>query len=531
ELQARGWRYVPGKQLPREGLEEPLLLPILRDAVKKINGLEDPEPAIASLRSKPSGAESAKDVLSYFRVGVPLKDEEARSLRYVSLFDHERPQNNDFLVSNQVDHLGNSSIRNDVILYVNGIPLVSVELKNPANMGVSWRDAYYQIKDYEKQVPELYKYAQLGVAVCERAVYFPITPWLAPEDVQTYEWRAEGVDRSDYLSSIADFLSPSTLLSFIRDYVYVRQERGKTTKVVARYMQYRASEKIVRRAIDHVTGKDERDRGLIWHWQGSGKTLTMIFAAAKLYRSKEMGNPTVFFVVDRSELEEQLYGELSALSGLPGAKRISSIDELKDVLSWDEGRGQRGLFVVLVQKFRTGELKELSEALASKQGETVMSRKDVIAFVDEAHRTQYGTLAAQMRSLLKGASFFAFTGTPLSKEGRDTYELFCPPGEKYLDKYFITDSIDDGFTLKIAYEPRLPELHLDRELLEAFWRSGVEEVPEEYRGEVEEDVKKRLNHIKVVLENPARISRVARDVAEHFRENVDGRFKAMVVAV
>ncbi|GAI07079.1 unnamed protein product, partial [marine sediment metagenome] len=203
------------------------------------------------------------------------------------------------------------------------------------------------------------------------------------------------------------------------------------------------------------------------------------------------------------------------------------------ILQFDDYRGKRGVFITLIHKFRPEELKELCDELeeVSRHKETIMTRKNVVAFIDEGHRTQYGLLAAQMKSILKEAFFFAFTGTPISKKGRDTYLQFSyPPNEIYLDRYFITDSIRDDFTVKIAYQPRLEEkVHLDKNLLEAFLESEFEELPEDIKEEVEDKVKKKLNTIKVVLENRKRIRVIAEDIARHFKENVDGKFKAMVV--
>ncbi|HDL50638.1 MAG TPA: HsdR family type I site-specific deoxyribonuclease, partial [Firmicutes bacterium] len=197
-------------------------------------------------------------------------------------------------------------------------------------------------------------------------------------------------------------------------------------------------------------------------------------------------------------------------------------------------RGKRGVFITLIHKFRPEELKELYEELedVTRYKETIMGRKNVVAFIDEGHRTQYGLLAAQMRGILRSAFFFALTGTPISKRGRDTYlEFSYPPDEVYLDRYFITDSIRDGFTVRIAYQPRLEEkVHLKKDLLEAFLDTEFEEIPEDLKEEIEEKVKKRLNAIVVVLENPRRIKVIAEDIVKHFKENVDGKFKAMIVA-
>ncbi|GCC11306.1 hypothetical protein IPdc08_01357 [archaeon] len=203
------------------------------------------------------------------------------------------------------------------------------------------------------------------------------------------------------------------------------------------------------------------------------------------------------------------------------------------MLEYDDGRGKRGILITMIHKFRPDELRDFQIELEeqSKEKETIQNRKNVIAFIDEGHRTQYGTLAGQMKSILKNSFFFALTGTPISKEGRNTYKEYSyPPEETYLDRYFITDSIKDGFTVKIAYQPRLEkEVHLKKKMLDVFLNVELEEIPVDIKDEVEEGVKKRLNHINLFLEDEKRIQIVARDIAKHFKENVDGKFKAMVV--
>ncbi|MGC8970299.1 MAG: type I restriction endonuclease subunit R [Conexivisphaera sp.] len=540
KLQERGWRFVPPEELGRESLEDALLAPALARALRRLNsdvgiGDDEIEQAMNELVLKTSGSEGVRQILRFLKFGVPVKPERDKGIKYVRLFDYRDPGKNEFVVSRQVVHRsGKEEIRNDMLLYVNGIPLVNVECKNPANFAESVYNAYAQIKRYERTVPELYKYVQIGVAARETALYFPIVPWLSEDEVRMHTWREEGLDPID---SMIEMLRPDTLLNIVKNYLFYRIEHGSATKVIARYMQYRAAEKIYRRTVDHVSGADPRDRGLIWHWQGSGKTLTMIFAAAKLYYDEALENPTIFFIVDREELEEQLVEEFNALDlGIPAVDRVYSIEKLRSVLEHDEGRGKRGVIITLIQKFRPDELQDLGRSLERMEARnlrTIRGRRNVVAFVDEGHRTQYGTLAAQMRSLLKNATFYAFTGTPIAKGSRDTYYQFSnPPEEMYLDKYFITDSIEDGFTLKIVYQPRLErDVHLKRELLEGFLEAELEEIPEEFRERTEEKLKGKMNAIRVFLENPERIRKVAEDLSEHFRENVDGRFKAVVVAV
>jgi len=532
-LQEKGWKFVPSDDLERDNYEESLLIPNLVRALEKINekigiGDEEINRVVNELKLTGTGIEGAKRILNFYKFGVPIKFEKEKVVKYVQLFDFKNIENNEFIVTRQVNYDGRERIRTDIILYINGIPLVNIECKNPVSISESWYNAYRQIKDYEKTVPELYKYVQIGIGAESKARYFPIVPW--QEEVKTHEWREEDKDSID---ATIEILSGDTLLDIIRNFLFFRVEFGNATKVITRYMQYRAANKMVNRVIKNLKGEDDKNKGLVWHWQGSGKTLTMIFAAQKLYYMKKLENPTIFFIVDRIELEDQLYKEFYSLD-IVEPEIIGSIWELKEVLSYDDYRGKRGVFITLIHKFRPEELKELHKEIegVSRHKETIINRENVIAFIDEGHRTQYGLLAAQMKTILKNAFFFALTGTPISKRGRDTYlEFSYPPEEFYLDRYFITDSIKDGFTVKIVYQPRLEkEVHLKKDMLEAFLETEFEELPEEIREDVEEKLKKRLSAIKLILENPERIKVVAEDIAQHFKENIDGKFKAMVVA-
>jgi type I restriction enzyme R subunit len=535
ELEKKGWKFIPSDNLERENLEEPLLTPVLIRALKRLNanvgiGDEEVKQAITELKLKPSGSEGSKQILNYLKYGIPIKFEKDRTVKYIRLFDYENIQNNNFTISRQVIHrFGDKEIRNDIILYINGIPIVNIECKNPTSLTENWYTAYKQVIDYWKAISDPYKYIQIGIASAETTRYFPTAPW--QEETLTHQWRTPNKDPTD---STIEMLTPATLLDIIQNYLFLRIERGATTKVVTRYMQYRASEQIVNRILNHLQGKTDKNKGLIWHWQGSGKTLTMIFAANKLYRRPLLENPTIFFIVDREELENQLYQEFTALD-ITKPETIDSIHALKTIIKHDENRGKRGMFITLIHKFRPEELTQLQKELdiLSKTSETIQTRKNVILFIDEAHRTQYGLLAAQMKQILKNASPFALTGTPIAKTGRDTYTEFSyPPKEPYLDKYFITDSIEDGFTLKIAYQPRLEkDVHLKKDQLDTFIQVEFEEIQEEYREPVEEKIKQKLNAIKIFLENTDRIKKVAQDIAQHYKENLDGKFKALIVAI
>jgi len=538
ELVKRGWKYVDSLSLEREKGDKPLLYGVLRRKILELNpgvSEDDVSETVSLLEGRSYGPKGAREVLEYLKFGVPVKLSTTRTSARLKLIDYANPSRNEFVVSRQVTHVGSREIRNDILLYVNGIPLVSIEVKSPTEPGVSWRDAFLQVKRYEQDVPELYKYVQVGVAVEATARYFPIVPWARAEEVPVYEWKEEDLDSVD---SAVEMLRADRFLDILRFFTYFRMEEGRETKVIARYMQYRAANKIAERVLGRLQGKTDMDRGLIWHWQGSGKTLTMIFAAMKLYWLLE--NPMVFFVVDRVELQNQLFYEnLTKLDLGPEVKPklIDSIARLRQVLSYNDYRGEPGLFVVTVQKFLPGELDEIEKLLRGVAGSspgTVMNRADIIVLVDEAHRTQYGVLAEQMMRLLPRANYFAFTGTPVPRKNplKNTFAKFSPPGELYLDRYFILDSIEDGYTVKIAYQPGPYDYRLNRELLDEFLESELDELPEDVRERVEQRVGRELDvrKFKVFLENPERVDRIAEYVARHFRENVDGRFKAMVVA-
>ncbi len=540
-LKDNGWTYIPGDNLERDSFKEPLLTTTLVRKIHSINpdlDLEDTEVwhVIRELQMRGNGPEDQKKILQFFQNGVPIRIEKLKEVRYVRLFDYVKLSNNEFIVSNQVIHeirgeQGEERKRNDIILFINGIPLVNIECKTPTSLTEDWTNAYQQIKGYEQSIPELYKYVQIGVAADQTVKYFPIIPW--QKDVKVDEWRLEQ-EKYEPLDAIVDMLQPKKLLDIIRSFLFVRREFGEEKKVLPRYIQYRAANKMVQRVLDNLAGKTEKNKGLIWHWQGTGKTLTMIFAANKLYFHPDLQNPSIFFVVDRIDLEEQLYAEYNALSTIQ-PEIVGNIGKLKSVLMHDGGKGKKGIMITLIHKFRPEELNELGKEL-EKTKASIVERKNVIVFVDEGHRSQYGLLAAQMKAIFKNAFFFALTGTPIQKTGnRNTYKEFGYPDDDdfYLDRYFIKESIDDGYSVKIAYQPRLEKedgIHLNRDLLKAFLEIELEEIPESFRDNVEQGVKRRLNTINLFLENPARIEKVAADIASDFMENVDGKYKAMVVS-
>jgi type I restriction enzyme R subunit len=561
----KNWDFIEAGKLKRDDLREPLLIPNLIDAIKRIYpDVEltegDINRVLSELMHASANMEGAKTVLRSLKQGVPVKLEKERTVKYIQLIDYSNPENNEFIVSRQVVFLGAGEIRADIVLFVNGIPLVLIECKSPVKPYSTLEEAYRQVKRYERTVPELFKYVQFSIAAEWNAIYFPNTT--EGKDTPREKWRVEGIE--DELDATIEMLDKKTLLDLLRHFIFVREVKGEHTRVMARWMQYQAANRMVERIIKNLKGEDNRNSGLIWHWLGSGKTLTMIFTANKIWTQNILENPTIFFIVDRVELEEQLRNEYEALeTALPELKRIESVQDLLETLKL----GKRGTFLTLIHKFRPEDIKILVEELerlsVAEEEETILTRKNIVAFIDEGHRTQYGLLAAAMRCALRNAFFFAFTGTPIAKGRKDTYAYFAYPeqGEYHLHRYFILESQKDGHTIPITFTTRLLDrvgLKYNSETMEEYQtflnsetfedtedrfdtstykhiidflveRGALKEVPAEYGAEVREGIKKRMTKIKVFMEKTDRIQTIAQDIARHFIENVDGKFKAMVV--
>ena len=530
KLKENGWNYIESENLKRLNLEEPLLLDVLKKKILEINKIdltdEDLKNVILKLQSVSPDQNGHKEVLRYFKYGVPIKTEKERIVKYVQLFDFKNPKNNEFILTNQFNFSGREDIRLDIVLFVNGIPLVNIECKNPWTNKVDYHSAYKQIKRYEKIAPELYKYIQIGIGAGEVIKYFPIVPW--KDEVCQQIWRWEGLKDEE---AIFFMLKPENLIDIVRNFVFVREFRGEMTKVIARYMQFRATNKVYQRVIDNLEGKTTKNKGLIWHWQGSGKTLTMIFSAHKLYF--ELGKPTIFFIVDRKDLERQFSEELSSLDLNFEFEKIESIEALKEVLTYDACRGKRGAFLTLIHKFNLEDL-----ILNEIQKGEIGKRKDVICFLDEVHRTQYGVLASKMKSILKRTFYFGFTGTPISFQDRNTYKefgyIYEDEKEPYLDRYFIDEAERDGFVVPIVYQLKRDELKLKIPEKELEWyleKADVEDMADEIEMKgVKEEIKRRLNHIKVFLENEKEIDLICQDIKKDFKENYEGKFKGLIVA-
>jgi type I restriction enzyme R subunit len=538
ELQKLGWRYIKPEEMKLrrgEDFEEPLVVEDLKQALKRMNSsIELTEPDLSfvftSLRTIPANIEGIRRFMDIFKNGLPVPILKEHKERVVKLVDFENVENNDFVATNQFKVEGLKRDRPDIVLLVNGIPLVVIEGKNPVGEEVSWTDAYAQIKRYEGEIPEIFKYVQFSIATDGISTYYFPNAYRQAEEEKAFlsVWKDPYPFKEDFKDdllkiAIYGLLSKPNLLDLIENFIFIRKEKDRATKVIARYMQYRASEKICERVINTLEKREDKKFGLIWHWQGSGKTYTMAFSAWKLLRCPAVERPSIFVMVDRRDLEEQIENDFSFIQ-IP-IEKIGSIRELIEVLKWGK-EGKRGIFLVTVEKFAPREFADLE-----KEGKLEIGRENVIVLADEVHRTQYGKFATLWRSVFKNAFVFGFTGTPLSKIERNTFQQFCPKDELYLDRYSMLDAIDDGFTVELSYQARLPQYHLNREQLEEFTRFEEQEI-KALKAEEQRELKRKIRVIRAFAKKRERIEEIAQDIAAHFKEVVEpSGLKAIIVAV
>jgi len=541
------WEVVEwgkGVKGERGSLEEVFLNERLFKAIERINNItlsEDERRGLLSILSLlPNSVEGIKNFLDFVKNGIPfkIKRDGEEIPKQIYLFDFENPGNNDFLAVKEFEVEEEDRRRRfDLCLFVNGIPLVAIETKNPfleEERGTTWYDAYKQILEYEEAIPSIFKYIQFCiVSDGYETKYFPNYYAKSYDDLlekdkgiwkSYYPFKEEEVKPLKifpYLdSTIFGMLSKRNLLDLVENFIFIKRYRDVYKKVMAWYMQFEATNLIVKRVLE----EKEKKLGLIWHWQGSGKTMTMAFSSWKLLRDPRLKVPTIFIVVDRRDLQTQIVDEEFRPLGIE-IEKIESIKELVNVLKWGgkEREGKRGIFACLIQKFQPEKLKKLHE-----KGEINLERENIVIFTDESHRSQYGILANVMRGIFKNATIFGFTGTPLTKPERNTFQKFSPKGELYLHRYSMANSIKDGFTIEIRYEARLPDLHLKEEEIEEL-SEYEEEVIEELTPEERRLWRKKIKPRLALLKSQERIEKVCNDIAEYFKTKIEKTgLKAMI---
>ncbi len=525
-----GYRYIHPSQhsVLRARENEVLFGPLVVEALMRINGIERADAlAVLGDLSRITDNERWLDVLrgKYSRK-VAGEDKH----RTIQLVDFDNIDNNDFAVTNQLRVVGEATRIPDLVVYVNGIPLVVIEAKSPINPSQNTFDAIVQIRSAEREIPRLFVSNLFNIATNDVNLMYGATG--APSEYWS-RWRdpwprsaEEFADKS--AQGMYSLLEPSRLLDLLAHFVVFETRDGKTVKKLCRYQQFRAVNKMVRR----VVHEDHRS-GLVWHTQGSGKSLTMVFAALKLkfhrgIASDRLKNPNLLILTDRVDLHEQISATFVAC-GLPNPTDAGSIAVLKGTIV----PGAKGLTVLSTifkfhwddPRFKSKNAAERAAALAELE---VPGSENWILMVDECHRTQEKDLGAYLKAILPHAVRFGFTGTPVKKDDLDTFQNFGAPGEAYLDKYGIEDAVRDGATVPILYTGRMTQWHLrDKELDSMFDHAFAGESDEM----IAELIKRGVTKGDVARLKP-RIRYIASDIWIHFRETAlaDG-FKAQIVAV
>ena len=507
-----GWTYLtPDEALNlRRGVTSPLLDSVFIEQAQQLNpGIVDIARA-EQLRDKlvrvRPNIEGNLDAWEYLKGIKTVFVEEEKRERNVTLLD-ANVEANTFHVTDEFTFSNGTppNIRIDVLLLINGIPVIVVETKS-AKTADGMAQALVQIRRYHRDGPEMLAVAQLHTLTHLIRFFYGATWNLTRKGL--FDWRDE--QAGDYETLVKSFVAPRRVLTVIRDFVLFTRNEGELTKAVLRPHQMRAVERCVTRA------REKKRRGLIWHTQGSGKTYSMITVAKQLIESPVFEHPTVVMLIDRNELEGQLSGNLEAC-GFENVEVADSKRHLRELLAAD----RRGLIVSMIHKF--------DDIPAD-----VNTRENIFVLVDEAHRTTGGDLGNYLMGALPNATYLGFTGTPIDRTayGKGTFKVFGADDSKgYLDKYSIKESVQDGTTVPLHYSIAPNELRVDQETLEKEFfdlkeLEGVSDVEELNK------VLERAVTLRNMLKNPDRVEKVAGFIARHFEDTIEPMgYKAFLVAV
>src|SRR3989344_3126116 len=485
---------------------EYIITPLLERAIGVLNPSAS-ESEIKNVIREVRKIDNNEGFLKALRDGINLKNSATGKKHDYKLLDFDNPENNQFVVTNQFYFEGDTeNIRPDILIFVNGLPLVDIEAKSPtASEAVNFENGIDQLKRYEKVarrlfVPNCFNISSDGLKTVYGATGAPKQYFL--------QWRDEELERElggELEMTLHSLLSKANFLDIVQNFILFEKEKEKLVKKMARYQQMRATNKIVER----VLSKEKR-QGLIWHTQGSGKTLTMYFTAWKLRFNKSLANPKVFILVDRVDLDDQIF-ETFTNAGGKNIVRVTSRKDLEEKIQSPE----KGILITTIQKFS-----ELGDKVENLD-------ENVIVLSDEAHRGDEGVSGINMRNAFKKAFFFGFTGTPVDKTHTNTFRNYEGDGKRYLDYYSIQQAIDDGATIQVTYEARLSKFSIDEEKLDQQFEEIAGALPDKQKTELVKKYGKKAALVKL----PKRMEAVARDIVEHYKLYVEPNgFKAQVVA-
>ncbi len=519
-LSKNGWNYVPAEDIPRQ-YSDVMVEPMVRDALIRLNPEIALEPSLADeviyklrtviLSVQPHNLVTQNELFKkmiFEENSYPFgKDGRMVPIRFFGTITKENLALNEYVVTKQwVFPLENGGKRLDIVLLINGFPIAIGELKTPTRNAITWLDGAGDILAYEKSIPQMFvtnvfNFASEGKCFRYGAVGMPINLW---GPWHTVENKAEGT-LVDIQRSVLSMIKPDIVMDIFQFFtIFATDKKYRKYKIICRYQQYEGANLIV----DRVKAGYPK-KGLIWHFQGSGKSLLMVFAAQKLRMLPELKNPTVVIVNDRIDLDTQITATFNA-SDIPNMTSASSKNELIEFFKGD----MRKILITTIYKF--GEV------------DSELNRRDnIILMVDEAHRTQEGDLGEKMRLALPNAFFFGLTGTPINRIDKNTFYTFGATEDKtgYMSRYSFSDSIRDKATLPLHFEAVPVDLHINQEIVNTEFDELTKDLTKLEKSELARRVK-----LEAVMKAPDRIKKVCEHIAKHYNEKIEPNgFKGQVV--
>ena len=519
-LKKNGWKYIPAEQLDRE-LSDVMVESMVKNALIRLNPEIEEEPSradevIYKLRTmlQPFPADNLVAQNEAFKKKVfeensyPFgKDGKPTPIKLFGTLKKEELDKNEYVVTNQwVYPTVENGKRFDIVLLINGLPVAIGELKTPVRNAISWLDGAQDIADYENSVPEMFvpnvfNFASEGKCFRYGSINMPLTKW-GPWHTPTH--KAEG-HLADVKISVEDMMIPEKVMDIMQFFtLFSTDKKHRKVKIICRYQQYEAANLIVERV---KAGYPKQ--GLIWHFQGSGKSLLMVFAAQKLRMMQELNNPTVVIVDDRIDLETQITGDFNA-ADIPNLQSLSTKEELMNFFKQD----MRKIAITTIYRFGDVDC-------------ALNQRDNIIVMVDEAHRTQEGDLGEKMRLALPNAFFFGLTGTPINRLDKNTFKTFGAIEDKtgYMSKYSFSDSIRDKATLPLNFEPVPIDLHIDKETLNQEFEELTNTLSDDDKAELSKNVTMRA-----IMYDEKRIGKVVEHIVKHFKSKIEPNgYKAQIV--
>ena len=530
-FQAMGYEYAYGPNIERN-YQEPYYLDQVWASLPMVNPSKHPNAiseAVKKLTNIDSGDLTQKNgvFMDYLQNGIPVAYHDGKEVRHdiVYLVDYENTDHNTFQIINQWTYVEKSEKRADLIVFVNGLPLVLVELKSPSREETDASAAYRQIRNYMFEIPSMFTYNAFCVMsdmLCSKA------GTITSSEDRFMEWKTkdgnyESTQFADYDTFFEGIFPKDRLLDIIKNFTCFSHEEKGSAKILAGYHQYFAVRKAIERTVKATNGDGKI--GVFWHTQGSGKSLSMVFYAHMI--QEVLSQPTIVVITDRNDLDDQLFTQFSKCKDFLRQTPVQAQnrEHLQELL---RNREANGIIFTTMQKFQESD-------------EPLSERKNIVVMTDEAHRGQYGFeekvsedgrisigMARIIHNSLPNASFIGFTGTPISAKDKDTQEVF---GE-YIDIYDMTQAVADGATCAVFYESRVINLNLDEETLKKL-DDEYELLAEEGASDAQiEASKKEMAHMEGILGAPATIDSLCQDILKHYEENRQYELtgKAMIVA-